>query len=179
MSSCSSFKIQLAGSSEEIQAVKAVMEKSLKLDLSQKGSQFEVDDNYSVAYAWDFADMAKEMANAARGVEFVIEGCTDSTTGGELMDFSVAYQGGKLTFASSGWYGIFNPRDYRDYETYRREYLSNFPLPDDGTEPDVEINLTREEFEALLYRFSTAYRLEDRSIVKEVPMTNFKEIPLN
>lgn len=176
---CSNFKTRLTGSSEEIQAVKAVMEKTLKVDLSQKGCQFEVDDNYSVAYAWDFADMAKDMANAARGVEFVVEGVTDSMTGGELMKFSVAYQDGKLTFASSGWYSTFNPRKYGDYETYRQEYLCNFPWPDDDTEPDVEINLTREEFDALLHSFSTAYQLEDRSIVKEVPLTNFKEIPLD
>lgn len=179
MQAYSNFETQLTGSSEDVQAIKAVMEKALKVDLSREDCSFFVYENYKVVYPWDFTDMAKDMAKAAREAEFRMEGDTDCTQScGQQMDFVIAYQGGKLTCASSTWYSTWDTRLFDNrYDIYCMEYRANFA--DLGDDEEVAYPLSQAEFEALKTDFSMTYQLDDLSIVKEVPLVDFREIPLD
>lgn len=174
MNAYSDFKVRLSGSGEDVQRLKKVMAEALKADIPNEGAEFEIQENYKVVWAWDLAEMARDMANAAREAEFVLEGVSDSTqSSGELMDFRIAYQDGKLTCANSDWYGEWYTSDYGDdYAAYCADYCSFFSAPDD----EIEIDLTREKFDALKDR--RAYRLNKR-VVTHIPLNKPREIPLD
>lgn len=138
----SDYKIEIYGADEEVANVAEVLANAFekdeffrfdKTDFIRDGV-LNVEETYKVVFLEDITALALEMAKAAMGSTFTIEGFIDtSESAGEYMDFLISYTEGELEEKSSCWY-MYPDSDLEDmtYEEYCEDY------GDDYSEDDFE-----------------------------------------
>jgi len=170
----SDYTIKIKGNNDEKTAVAEAINQHLRGEYGfDKEGIMEVEDTYEVVWLEELQSMAVEMAKAAKGCEFTIEGVVDtSESAGEYMDFKIQYNEGTLASDNSCWYLDDSTETYgNDYRTFckEREY-------EEGEEP-----ITQEEFEDIVNNhFGYLFTLEsgDGDIVFEVPLAKHEVISL-
>lgn len=138
----SDYKIEIYGADEEVANVAEVLANAFekdeffrfdKTDFIRDGV-LNVEETYKVVFLEDITALALEMAKAAMGSTFTIEGVIDiSESAGEYMNFLISYTEGELEEKSSCWY-MYPDSDLEDmtYEEYCEDY------GDDYSEDDFE-----------------------------------------
>lgn len=138
----SNYKIKISGTKEELNAVAEVLINAFKDESRNNVDKDEfisngllkIDETYEVTFLEDITNMAVEMAKAAIGTTFTIDGVIDtSESAGEYMDFMVSYEQGELEEKSSWWY--MYPDSFLQNMTYE-EYCEDYG--DDYSEEDFE-----------------------------------------
>ena len=138
----SDYKIAITGTEQELAAIAEVLSNVFKEETRNSVNKDEVissgivniDETYEVTFLDDITNMALEMAKAATGSAFTIEGVIDtSESAGEYMNFKICYSQGELEEASSCWY--MYPDSCLEEMTYE-EYCDDYG--DDYSEEDFE-----------------------------------------
>ncbi len=162
MHAYSIFTIKLEGKDEDIRSATEFAEEVLGEDYEAEHGLIDVDECYEVVWLWDIEEFAARMANKFPELSFTMQGVVDtSESAGELMDFVIKNQDGKLTTQSSCWY----------LEVYSDGHLEDF-LSRCRTE------ITEEEKERFLKGELPLFVLDsgDGDIVTKVPLSEPEEI---
>ena len=150
----SDYKIVIRGNEAEKTAIAEILAKAfeggeffkLNKDDVIKGRIINVEETYDVVFLEDITNMALEMAKAAIGSEFSIEGVIDtSESAGEYMNFKISYSHGRLEERSSFWYAY--PNDGLEDMSYE-EYCEEFGFKEDD-EDDYEVDYSEDDFEKM------------------------------
>ena len=109
-------------------------------------------------------NLACSIANALPNVEFIIDGCVDtSELSGEMMSFLIEYKNKKLISKRSDWY-IYLDTDFDDYAEFAEFYEDRF---------------TEEQFEMFQKKEYFILGSGNGDCVSKIPMEYEHEIDLN
>ena len=162
------FEVNINGSDTAIKEIAAAIREVITDEEFDVCSEIEIEETYKCPDIEAVTDLAKKMAKCAHGAHFELNGVIDaSESAGELMDFSIIYDGSKLIRKSTDWYVETCIEEYESYEEFMDEW------EDEAGELEVE------QFESLKDENEFVFFVETKDgtvLMSEVPMKYEAEI---
>lgn len=129
------FKINVEGSDKDANAICEAI-KSYAPDgyIERNGKAIVTHNLCKIADEEDASNLVCLLAKAANGASFTMEGSTECSVSGEMMNFAAELANGKLTLRYSEWYTENSSSMLEEYDTFE-EYVEDYG---DGDFPSAE-----------------------------------------
>lgn len=174
MHAFSEYNVKITGNEEEKNAIIEVLANALELDVEDfeedDDGEIFVEENYDIVWIEDLEKLASNMAKAAPGSSFDMQGRVDcAENSGEIMEFKMSYKEHKLTILISKWFYEWCVDDDMSYEDFCEEFGFD------------ESRCTEEEYEAAKNaNDGTIYILDsgDGDLVSKIELNVWKTIDI-
>lgn len=119
------FEIKVEGNNESIESIcDAVRNYAPKSEIACDENKIVVREMYKIKNEDDACEFAETIARASKGANFMAEGETECSVGGDTMKFEITFKDDNLTLRHSDWYYNYSSSMLEDYETYE-EYCED------------------------------------------------------
>lgn len=113
------YHIILTGDDEQINAANEFLRKSITDKRFVVDSDIIIRQTQSYVYSEEVIELARGLAGVSPALSFIIKGFIDTAdSAGELMDFEIKFEAGRLTAAFSDWYIDTLMSSYDSYEDF-------------------------------------------------------------